>query len=380
MTHSNEEEVGFLAKALAKLSQVTPPPTLKIMKKAKLSLAILIVVMVLTAFYGISKSHSSHQLMEAKSMTANSYTLTENLTALERMQREVNVKAEANKQPNYTSTPGGIKIGNPKAIRQHASSDQTIDAELATRMNAPTTFINVDEPVTNQARKNPELASNASMVAGKDSNSEFLNAKNSIDYVQAVALPHPDYTVAAGEFIPATLDVAMNSELPGMLNATTSHDVYSLTGNHILIPKGSRLLGQYLVNNIVPTQTRLLISWTRVQLPSGVVVTLNSPSADSLGRAGSDADVINRHLFERFSNAFLFSMLGATAATYGVNPADEYNSVAQYRMGIASSFQQTARDSFQQGQNIKSTLEKYQGAEINVFVARDLDFFNVAKR
>jgi type IV secretion system protein VirB10 len=368
------------ADELSKHSKVNDTVNKRVISKTTRYTVFLVIVLMIGFAYLTSKAHSRHKdNVQATSNTANIYTLQENLTALERMQQEAAIAAKKEHTPNYTSTPDGLKIGNPKAIRNAPPPRQEIDSELATRMNAPTTFINVDEPAVNQGHKNPELAA-APIIAAHGSNGEFLNAKNSIDSVEAVALPHPDYTINAGEYIPATLEVAMDSELPGMIRALTSHDVYALTGNRILIPKGSRLIGQYLTGNLVQTQSRFLISWTRVQLPNGIVVTLNSPSTDSLGRAGSEADSIDRHLFERFSSGILFSVLGATTATVGVNSTDEFNSASQYRIAVANSLQESARASLQRNQAIQPDLKKYQGAAIKVFVARDLSFFNVARR
>lgn len=358
---------------LATQSQVYESTSKRVVSNSAKCIVIGIIVVMMGFAYLSSKAHSRHKESAQTTGAMNPYALQENLNALERMQQETAQR----KQVNYTSTPGGVKIGNPKTFRNRPPKREEIDPELAARMNAPTTFINMNPPITHQNQKNPEVG--VSMMAGKDANSAFLNTKNSIESVNASALPHPDYTLSAGEFIPATLETAINSDLPGMVRALTARDVYALTGNRVLVPKGSRLIGQYSSGNIAGAQTRVLISWTRVQLPNGIVVTLNSPSADSLGRAGQGADAIDRHFMERFSTGLLYSVLGAASATVGVNPADEYNSASQFRMAIANNLEQSAHNSLQQSQNIQSTLHIDQGAAINVFVARDLNFFNVAR-
>lgn len=359
---------------LAAQSQVSESASRRVASKS-MKLIVIGIIVVMTGFaYLSSKAHSRHKENAQSSSAVNPYALQENLNALERMQQEAALKKEAH---NYTSTPGGVKIDNPNTFRSRPPKRNDIDPELAARMNAPTTFINIDPPLTSQNRKNPEVG--VSMMAGKDANSAFLNTKNSIESVNAIALPHPDFTLSAGEFIPATLETAINSDLPGMVRALTARDVYALTGNRVLIPKGARLIGQYSSGNIAGAQTRVLISWTRVQLPNGIVVTLNSPSADSLGRGGQGADAIDRHFMERFSTGLLYSVLGAASATVGVNSTDEYNSASQFRMAIANNLEQSAQHSLQQSQTIQSTLHIDQGAAINVFVARDLNFFNVAR-
>jgi type IV secretion system protein VirB10 len=103
----------------------------------------------------------------------------------------------------------------------------------------------------------------------------------------------------------------------------------------------------------------------------------DSPNADSLGRAGQGADSVNTHFFARFGEAALLSIIGAGASNVGVGNLDQYNSAAQYRVAIAQSFQQSAGQSLQSTLPQKPTLRIYQGAQINVFVAHDLSFYNV---
>lgn len=375
----SDKQEGNVVSVLENISQVKDSNQKRNLNKTTKICVIGIIVVMISFAYLTSNTHARQKTnAQVASNTNNSHTLEDNLSLLERMKKEA-ANQKPNSSHNYTSTPDGLKIGNPRAYRKAPAPKAEIDSETATRMNAPTTFIHIDDEDVNRSHKNPELGQ-TTLIASRNTNAAFLNTKNAIEMVEAAALPHPEYVVAAGESIPATLEVAMNSELPGLIRAITSRDVYSLTGNHLLIPKGSKLIGQYSSGNLSPTQSRFLLSWTRVQLPNGVVVTLNSPSVDTLGRSGSEADTIDRHVMARFSTGILFSVLGAATATAGVNPQDEFNSASQYRSAVANSLQETARESLQRSRDIQSTLEKYQGAAINVFVARDLSFYNVRGR
>jgi type IV secretion system protein VirB10 len=114
--------------------------------------------------------------------------------------------------------------------------------------------------------------------------------------------------------------------------------------------------------------------WNRAILPDGTSVMINSPGADNIGRAGSGADYVNRHFWERFGQATLLSILGAGVANYEVASSDQYNSASEYRSAIANSLQDAANQALQSDLSIKPTLKLYQGTEVNVFVARDLYF------
>lgn len=372
---------------LSKVSKVVQTANKQRLNKTA-SLGMLLVIALVIGgiyFFSTSRFHRPKNVTIANTTTGNPYILQENLQALLRMQEEMNKKIPQN------VTPSSEKISNPMTVRQETLPLRPVPhqtQELLIRMNAPTTFFNAGR--AKKAPQNKEAATRIAskavlpaatvMMAGFDANSSFLNAKNTIEQVEAQALSHPDYTLAAGEFIPAVLETAIQSDLPGMVRALTSRDVYAITGERKLIPKGSRLIGQYSSSNIGTTQTNILISWTRVQLPNGIVASLNSPSTDALGRAGQGADAIDRHFLERFSTALLFSLLGAATASVGVSPGDEYNSASAYRMAVANSLQKTARESLKNNLSIQSTLHIHQGTKINVFVARDISFFTVNQK
>ena len=214
--------------------------------------------------------------------------------------------------------------------------------------------------------------------AGQGGNTQFANANTTTTSVQATSIPHPSFTIASGEFLHAILETAINSDLPGMVRAVVSKPAYAYTGERAIIPAGSRLIGQYTAA-IAQGQNRVMVIWNRVILPSGIAVQLNSPSTDALGRAGQGADSVDVHFFARFGESALLSLMGAGAATVGVNNSHPYNSVAQYRMAIAQSFQQSAQRSLQRTLPMKPTIHVDQGANINVFVAHDLSFYHVLK-
>ena len=179
--------------------------------------------------------------------------------------------------------------------------------------------------------------------------------------------------IAEGSLIHATLESAANSDLPGYLRATVAEPSYSEDGTQILIPRGSRLIGQYK-SGMLQGQSRIFVVWTRLITPSGISVQLGSPGVDSLGVAGMDADEIDRHFWQRFSTASLLSLIGAGAANVGVKDSMQENSAAAYRAALASSFAQTANQSLQQEGMIAPTLKEHQGKPIMVFVAKDINF------
>ena len=210
-----------------------------------------------------------------------------------------------------------------------------------------------------------------------DSNTAFLlqasNSKAQHEY--ATHFGPLQYVVGQGKFIFGTLAVAINSDLPGQIEAVVSEDIYGEQGSRVLIPRGSHLIGEYrsgLANN----QSRLFTVWTRIKEPNGIDIQLGSEGTDSLGRAGLTGQV-DYHFFDRFGSSLLVSMIGAGAATVGVNSSDQYNSSAAYRSGIAEAMSEQGKSLLNQNISIPPTINIAQGEKIVVFVNRDLDFSRV---
>jgi type IV secretion system protein VirB10 len=182
---------------------------------------------------------------------------------------------------------------------------------------------------------------------------------------RAGSLANRAATVPQGTLIPAVLESALDSTRPGLARAIVSRDVRGFDGTRILIPRGSRLIGEY-ASEVQPGQRRALVNWTRLIRPDGVTIAIGSPSADPVGRTGMRARV-NNHFFERFAGAILQSALNL-----GVNlaAAEAGNGAVVILPGT---LQNGAAQAIQP-QQITPTLSVRQGTSISVFVARDLDF------
>lgn len=271
------------------------------------------------------------------------------------------------------------KAAKPKAATVASTVPVAHSKELLTRMRAPTSIYETGEKskptlLANHQEKTPEAT-----LMGKGANSNFANEAYSTTSVVAKRVAHPESTIVSGEMLHATLNVATNSDLPGMVTATVTSPAYSYTGENNLIPKGSRLIGQYS-SAVMQGQSRIFIMWNRLVLPDGVSVNINSPDTDQIGQSGEPADYVNRHFWSRFGESILMSILSAGVSNVGVSNSDEYNSAQAYRMGIAQSLQQSAAGTLQQTISQKPTLVRYQGSSINVFIAHDLSFYQLRKQ
>jgi type IV secretion system protein VirB10 len=175
---------------------------------------------------------------------------------------------------------------------------------------------------------------------------------------------NPSTTVPQGALIQAVLETALDSNRPGFVRAVVSRDVRSFDGTKILIPRGSRLFGEYKAD-LVDGQNRAFVLWQKLTRPDGSQMLLESPAADPLGRAGIRGRV-NTHFFERFAGSILQSALDI-----GVGLASRSASDGTVVIGLPGSNQTLVNPS---QATIKPTLKVRHGSSVSVFVARDLDF------
>jgi type IV secretion system protein VirB10 len=112
--------------------------------------------------------------------------------------------------------------------------------------------------------------------------------------------------------------------------------------------------------------------WTEARTPTGVIVPLDSPGADQLGRSGLPGSV-ERHFWERFGAALVISTIdGAVQA--GVQASSRGNGTIIYN---PSATQDVMTESLKGTVNIPPTVIKRNGDRIQVLVARDIDFTSV---
>ncbi|MEM7569605.1 MAG: TrbI/VirB10 family protein [Pseudomonadota bacterium] len=169
--------------------------------------------------------------------------------------------------------------------------------------------------------------------------------------------------IAQGAIISGVLETAINSDLPGFTRAIVTHNVRSFDNSQVLVPRGSRLIGQYR-SGLSLGEARVFVVWNRIIRPDGVSIDIASPATDTAGQSGLPGDV-NRHFFQRFSGAILLSVLdiGARLATD--------NNSAQVILNTTNNIQ---GEILRQQLAIPPTIEVEPGTEIRILLGQDLFF------
>lgn len=177
--------------------------------------------------------------------------------------------------------------------------------------------------------------------------------------------------ITKGSMIDCGLGTRLDSTVPGMVSCYVTRDVWSANGAVVLIPRNSKITGSY-GKGIAHGQSRLFVTWDRVESPNGVVIDLDSPGTDQLGGSGIPGKV-DSHFGARYGGAILMSVLsdalqaGIAAASRG---STNINTTGQTSDELANT-------ALQASINIPPTLYKNQGDRVNIFVARDLDFSGI---
>lgn len=231
-----------------------------------------------------------------------------------------------------------------------AATEAAADATQANRL-----ALNPDTDPNNQQRKLDFMGQSAS---GGIYNPHTL---------ETLASPHQ---VMAGSVIAASLLTGLNSDLPGMVVAQVTENVFdTVTGRTLLIPQGSRLIGSY--DSVVAFgQSRALLVWQRIILPDGSSIQIdNLPATDAAGYAGL-ADKVDLHTWQLLKGVVLSTLLGVgTELSLG---DDESDLVRALRQSTQQSANQAGQQITSKNLNIQPTITVRPGWPLRIIVHKDL--------
>ena len=265
--------------------------------------------------------------------------------------------------------------------------EQALSAGLSFGSGLGGVVANTAQPITNTAsmldayadkiaaaNKNPFGAVDQNKQDGKN---DFYNgaAGDHKEYVSSgVKRPLSPYEVKAGTIIPASLVTGLNSDLPGDVIAQVRENVYdTVSGNHLLIPQGSRLIGKYN-SRVSYGQSRAQVVWTRLLRPDGSSIKLESmPGVDLAGYSGF-SDKVDNH-YDRLIGGVLLSSVLSVGATASAGDYDSYEDrdMAQIFAGNAGEEIASAGDKItRKNLDIQPTIKIRPGFSVNVLVNKDM--------
>ncbi|GGE02908.1 type VI secretion protein [Polymorphobacter glacialis] len=280
-------------------------------------------------------------------------------------------------QPPFQPAPAAPYIAAPIS-RPPVFVDNGARERAEARLRAPALIVDLAQSSASAAAAPlpdlpggvaPPPAANAAL-----NNAERFSARigaERVEVSQAQRMTGLDRLVPQGAIIGAVMETALNSDLPGFARAIVQRDVLSFDGSAVLIPAGSRIIGQYQ-SGVARGASRVFIIWTRLIRPDGVTVTLSSPAIDEIGRGGV-AGKVNRHFLQRYGGAILLSVLTGGLNIAAASVSGGGGTVVVGTAGEASALAQQAAADL----DIPPTITTKQGALVRIFVAQDLDFTSV---
>ena len=264
------------------------------------------------------------------------------------------------RSPQLVINTGGTEQAAPIAARAPAGSQGlSLDAAQLAQLNAQQRAL-VPSPTTRTLESDQALLDEAE--------------DQTFEVSFATGLRNLDTLVTQGSMIPAVLETAISTDVLGQIRAITSVDVWSMDQSQVLIPRGTRLIGEYNAD-IGRGQNRVFIVWNRLIRSDGVSINIASGGTDPLGRGGLAGDV-DTHFWERFGAAILLTLVDG-AIDAGVEAIDDgSNGTLDFGRG-QNGLNQAIATTIEQNVNIRPTIHVDQGTAVNVFLARDLDFSTV---
>ncbi|MGN6121547.1 MAG: TrbI/VirB10 family protein, partial [Sphingomonas oligoaromativorans] len=181
--------------------------------------------------------------------------------------------------------------------------------------------------------------------------------------------PPSPYLLSAGSVIAASLITGLRSDLPGLVTAQVTENVYDSAGGEILlIPQGARLVGSY--DNVVAfAQRRALLVWQRIIWPDGSSLVLdNVPGTDAAGHSGLE-DQVDFHGWQLLKGVAISTLLGVGAELQFAGGGGLTEAVRQ------STQQNVSRAGDQltsKALDIPPTITIRPGAPVRLVVQRDL--------
>ncbi|PWB80688.1 MAG: conjugal transfer protein TrbI [Methylocystaceae bacterium] len=223
------------------------------------------------------------------------------------------------------------------------------------------------QPESNRLALDPERDQN-----NQQRKLDFLRQRDTSGVYNPHALQTPasPYQIMAGSVIAASLITGINSDLPGLVVAQVTENVYdTVSGRTLLVPQGSRLVGTY--DSVVAFgQSRALLIWRRIVLPDGSSVEIdNLPATDTAGYAGLE-DEVDHHTWTLLKGVVLSTLLGVgTQLSIGSGQSDLLRAIRESTQQNAATAGRRITD---KNLNIQPTITVRPGFPLRVIVHKDI--------
>jgi len=274
------------------------------------------------------------------------------------------IKADASGQKGVGDAGDSPELARLRMLRQSLASGGDANGAMEKAMQLAASYV---------GQGNAHAAAPAVGTAAQQD--KWLSSRKAEgEEVTSMHVKPSGYLISQGTPVRTVLITGLDTDSPGMVTALVTSDVFdSATGTALLIPRGSRVVGEYN-HDVQKGQTRVLVALTRLIRPDGSWIDLSGATgAEMNGQAGLVGDV-NNHFFKIFGSSL---MIGA--ATLLLNKSQTSTTVSQgigtTQMGgtiFAQTLQQVLSDLLSRNREIPPTITRDEGTEFIFMVRRDL--------
>lgn len=300
---------------------------------------------------------------------------SESKTQLKSIQNQLSAE-RAQREALEAERANNALIRDQKLLEERRRQEAEQQRRDAKRQASELLASQIRSPAVVYTQSNPNGLATGRSGAGRktanqplDENETYLQtAAHPLVVDEAARMDRPDRTLAQGTTIQAALQTAINSDLPGNVVAVVTEPVHAFTGTAVLVPRGSRLFGQYR-SGLEVNQKRILILWIRILTPDGTSMEIASIGGDPLGRSGLTG-LVDTKFDERFGGAALVSIIGAAPAVAASSIEDD--TAREVARELGRDLEDATRSVIAEQVSIAPTIYVDQGAMVTVMVDRDI--------
>jgi len=184
--------------------------------------------------------------------------------------------------------------------------------------------------------------------------------------------PRSPYEVKAGAYIPAALITGINSDLPGSVDAQVTENVYdTVTGNYLLIPQGTKLVGEYN-SNVTFGQNRVQVVWNRMIFPDGASLNLEKMQGVDIAGSSGFKDKVDNHYLRIYGNAVLLSLMGAGYDILNQKAEQSTDPRETVAASVGQKLADVSGQTLQKNMEVQPTLIIDPGYKFKIIVMKDM--------
>lgn len=344
-------------------------------------IVIAIVFYFIIAGLGINSNSSKQNVNKASAAKAPPISIPKPTTntdnALLDATHNKSKKIKTPKTDYKTKTPKTPKMDNNNQPPENKAKSAQTKAFLTAMKGS--NFVSWSKPSSSATNAYKKNTNNNNLNNNQTENNKKRHSVYSYNLVHKEI---SQFELLQGTVIPAVLETGIKSDISGQVTGIVTHPVYnSASGAFVLIPAGSKIIGNYS-NRIIAGDTRVAVAWTRVIFPNGTYLNLDNgmPAAGPSGYAGLH-DHVDNHTWSIFRSALLFSIIDAGMALASPQQSTDSNgtitgnvALTTAEQSLAQTFGQAEAQLLEREINIAPTLTIPTGFPLNVVITKDLIF------